>query len=77
LDLQTNVYDFTYPFYIERIYFRNLVLSKLNSYVKAQDFSYEVIPSVPQEDEYKLGVAHLTIRSVSTPEVLNYVSNQL
>jgi lipid A disaccharide synthetase len=37
----------------------------------------EVIPSIPNEDDYKLGVAHLTIRSVSTPEVLNYVSNQL
>ena len=76
-DLQITLYDFNYQFYIERIYFRNLVLSKLNSYVKAQDFSYDVIPSIPQEDEYKLGVAHLTIRSVSTPEVLNYVSNQL
>lgn len=75
--LQNDPYDLGKQYYIEKIYFRNLVLSKLNSYTKAQDFSYNVIPSIPNESDYKLGVAHLTIRSVSTPEVLDYVGNQL
>lgn len=75
--LQESVYELDTQFYLEKVYFRNLILSKFNSYLKAQDFSYEVIPDIPNESDYKLGVAHLTIRSVSTPEVLDYVSNQL
>ena len=75
--LQYNVYQLSDIYYLNKIYFRDLTLSKVNSYTKAQDFSYDVIPSIPEEDEYKFGVAHLTIRSVSTQEVLDYVKEQL
>lgn len=75
--LQPNLYEFDKSYHIEKIHFKHLVLSKLNSYTKAQDFSYDVIPSIPSEDKYKLGVAHLTIRSVKSNDVLNYVKNQL
>lgn len=75
--LQTNLHELTDSYYLNKIYFKNLILSKVNAYTKAQDFSYEVIPSIPNETDYKLGVAHLTIRSVSTEEVLDYVKDQL
>jgi hypothetical protein len=52
-------------------------LSKFNSYVKHQDFSYEVIPSIPDEDDYKFKAAHITIRSVTNKEVLNKIKSQL
>ena len=57
--------------------FTDLDLSRFNSYVKAQDFSNEVIPSIPQEENYKLGVAHITIRSVASSDILNDLKTQL
>ena len=71
------------PRYINNIYyftsvvFNNLSLSKLNLYSKYQDFSNQVIPSAPTDEDYKYKVAHLTIRSVSTKSVLDSIKNQL
>ena len=63
--------------YISKIYFNNLQLSKLNFYVKAQDFSNEVIPSAPKEQDYKYMAAHLTIREVANDEQLEKIKLQL
>ena len=63
--------------YISKISFNNLKLYKFNSYTKAQDFSSEVIPNIPNDENYKFGVAHLTIRSIQNNDMLKQVINQL
>lgn len=71
------------PKYINKEYsfksiiFNNLSLSKLNIYSKYQDFSKQVIPSAPTDQDYKYGAAHLTIRSVKTKAILDSIQNQL
>ena len=64
-------------YYFTSVIFNALSLSKLNLYSKYQDFSNQVIPSAPTDEDYKYKVAHLTIRSVSTKSVLDSIKNQL
>ena len=64
-------------FYIKSISFTDLKLSKCNFYSKYQDFSNQVIPSIPSDDEYKYGVAHITIRSVKNKQILDEIQQQL
>ena len=64
-------------YHFESLLFNNLSLSKLNLYSKYQDFSKKVIPSAPTDQDYKYKVAHLTIRSVKTKDILNSINNQL
>lgn len=64
-------------YYIKSATFTDLILSKLNVYSKFQDFSHQVIPSVPSDEDYKYRVAHITIRSVKTEEVLKSIKDQL
>ena len=74
---------FKQPKYIDKEYsfksiiFNNLSLSKLNIYSKYQDFSKQVIPSAPTDQNYKYGAAHLTIRSVKSKSILEGILNQL
>lgn len=75
--LSNNIVELDTQYYIKHVHFKDLVLSKFNAYTKAQDFSYEVIPTYPTEDKYKFSTAHLTIRSVSTQLILDQVQNQL
>ena len=46
-------------------------------YSKFQEFSQEVIPSKPDDEEYKYKVAHLTIRAVSNKAELDSIKDQL
>lgn len=77
VDLQNQLYSFNIDYYIKEVIFNNLRLYKFNSYTKFQDFSYEVIPSIPKEEDYKFNAAHITIRSVSNKNVLDKIQNQL
>ena len=52
-------------------------LYKFNAYSKYQDFSHEVVPSKPNDDDYKYKVAHLTIRSIDTFETLESIEDEL
>ena len=56
---------------------KDLVLSKAIIYSKYQDFSQEVIPSTPTDSGFSYKAAHITIRSVSTFNVLDTIKNQL
>lgn len=62
---------------IRSLEFDRLTLSRMKFYTKFEDFSEEVVPSAPSEDDYKYEVAHITIRSVENTEMLNAVANQL
>lgn len=64
-------------YYISSVTFNNLQLSKFKIYTKYQDFSKEVIPSKPTDEDYKYSVAHITIRSVKNQEILKQIQNQL
>lgn len=76
-DLQESRYTLEYIHYIDEVIFSNLKLYKFNAYTKAQDFSYEVIPNIPDESDYKFNAAHITIRSVANQSVLDKLKNQL
>lgn len=75
--LQEKIYYLNNYHSIQQIYFSNMDLYKFNSYTKYQDFSQEIIPQHPDDTKYKFEAAHLTIRSVKTPEILASVSSQL
>ena len=64
-------------FTIESIGLYPLNLYKFNGYSKYQDFSHEVIPSKPNDDDYKYRAAHLTIRSVKNFQTLENLEYQL
>lgn len=64
-----------YTFY--RIGMNTSELYKFNAYSKYQDFSHEVVPSKPNDDDYKYKVAHITIRSVDTFETLESIEDEL
>ena len=75
--LQQYPFEIKNNYYIKNITLNTLKLSKLNFYSKFQDFSNQVIPSAPTEQDYKYSVAHLTIRSVKSDIILQEVSPQL
>ena len=70
-------FDIDERYAIKSIEFDRLTLSRMKFYTKYEDFTDEVIPSAPSEDDYKLEVAHIAIRSVRSTEILNTVANQL
>lgn len=55
----------------------DLDLFQLDFYSKYQEFTQEVMPSKPNDQDYKYRVAHLTIRSVKNTEELDLIKNQL
>lgn len=75
--LQDTVYDLGADYNMATLTFENLNLTKLNFYSKVQDFSSEVIPSAPKEQDYKYSAAHITIREVKTDTQLESVKNHL
>lgn len=64
-------------YYIKQSVFTNLNLAKFNFYTKYQDFSKQVIPSAPTDEDYRYRVAHITIRSVKTEPILQELKDQL
>lgn len=75
--IQKTPYYITEQYSLQNIYFTDLVLSEFNIYSKYQDFSHQVIPSIPTEDNYKYNVAHITIRSVKNEDILKEIQYQL
>lgn len=63
-------------YYISRIEFKDLELYRMTFYSKFQDFSNDVQPIVPDDDD-TYSVAHITIRSVKNIEQLKKIKNQL
>ena len=75
--IQDNITYQDHSFYFKSLYFTDLNLSKLDFYSKYQDFSSQVIPSTPSDEDYKYKVAHITIRSVESENVLESIKSQL
>jgi hypothetical protein len=71
------LYDLGIDYNIQSISFENLHLTKMNFYTKEQDFSSEVIPSAPKEQDYKYSAAHITIREVKSEAQLESVKKHL
>lgn len=66
------------PYYFDQITFgEGVELSKLKIYSKYQDFSKEVIPSKPDDEDYRYKVSHITIRSVDTYDTLKSIKDFL
>lgn len=55
----------------------NMNLYKFNSYSKYQDFSIEVNPSTPSDNDYKYEAAHITIRAVKNYSELETIKSKL
>lgn len=57
--------------------YTGMTLYRMKFYTKYEDFSEEVISSAPNEDDWKYGTAHITIRSVEDSSILEKVKDQL
>ena len=75
--LNSDLVELENRYTIDKVQFTNLTLSKCNFYSKYQDFSKEVIPSKPTDNNYTYKAAHITIRSVDTYTTLDRIKNQL
>lgn len=62
---------------INSINFGPGTLYKFNAYSKYQDFSRKIIPSKPNESDYRYKAAHLTIRAVDSFEELESIEDFL
>lgn len=76
-ELYPNIQQLSNRYNLKNIIFKDLYLSKLKVYSKYTDFSRQVIPSKPSEDDYKYKVAHITIRSVANYSILESIKDQL
>jgi len=76
-NIQSSIVELSDRYYIDSINFNNLSLYKFNFYSKYQDFSTEILPSTPDDTDYKYRVAHLTIRAVKDYAELEKIQNQL
>lgn len=63
-------------YYIKNVNFKNTRLYKFDTYGRYQDFSNTVQP-IPPDNSNKGTVAHITIRSVTTDDMLNEIKNEL
>ena len=75
--LVKNQYLVNDRYYIDSVKFTDLSLYKFNLYAKYQDLTQEVVPSIPNDTDYKYKVAHITIRSVDNFETLEKIQSQL
>ena len=76
-DVQSTMVELDDFYTINYITLTNLDLYQLDFYSMHQDFSKDVIPSKPSDEDYKYRVAHLTIRSVSDRDMLESIFTQL
>ena len=75
--LQKRIYELGDRYSIQAAHFKTLNLYKFDGYSKYQDFSKNVIPSTPSDDDYKYRVAHITIRSVKNQADLESIKDYL
>lgn len=59
------------------IHFTDTTVNKFKIYSKYQDFSKNIIGSIPSDESYKFKVAHLTIRSVESTSILTEMKDQI
>lgn len=62
---------------IASIAFDTMTVYKFDVYSKWEDFSNNVIPSAPSDQDYKFKAAHITIRSVKSYDVLEKLKDQV
>lgn len=75
--IENSKIDIGDSYYIRQSTFKDLNLAKFNFYSKYQDFSNQVIPSAPSDEDYRYRVAHITIRSVKSELILQDLKDQL
>lgn len=69
--------DIGYQYYPNSVVFTDTDLSLFDICSKYQDFSNQIIPSAPSEQNYKYEVSHITIRSVKSENVLQKIKSQI
>lgn len=75
--LSSSIVEIDYRAWSHKLIFRNLSVFRTDVYSKYQRFTQEVIPSKPDDEDYKYKVAHITIRSVSNYEELTSIKDEL
>lgn len=73
---ESTVYEVDYEYSIESIDFVEQTLYRMKFYTKYEDFSEEVIPSIPEED-YAYKASHISIRSVDNNATIEKIKEQL
>lgn len=73
----STVYELEKAYTVKTIELSELNLYQLDFYSKYQEFTKDVLPSKPNDQDYKYRVAHLTIRSVANTDELEQIKQQL
>lgn len=76
-DLTTSITELDKNYTVDSIKLTDLDLYQLDFYSKYQEFTKDILPSKPNDQDYKYRVAHLTIRSVKNKEMLESIKEQL
>ena len=66
-----------HSYYPTEIELSDMCLYQLDVYSKYQEFTHDVLPSKPNDQDYKYRVAHITIRSVRDTTELDSIRTQL
>ena len=75
--LYSSIQELGEQYIFNRLYFGNIRLSKLTCYSRYQDFTQQVMPMKPNDEDYRYKVAHITIRSVADEEELKSIKQYL
>jgi hypothetical protein len=75
--INSTITELSAPYNISEVIFNTGELYKFNGYSKYQDFSHQVIPSKPNDSDYRYKVAHLAIREVSDFDELESIRDYL
>ena len=76
-NLRSGIIELLKSFTVRNIILTDLDLYQLDFYSKYQEFTQDVMPSKPNDQDYKYRVAHLTIRSVRGLNELESIKDQL
>lgn len=76
-ELYSSLQEIDKEYTVKNIDLINLNLYQLEFYSKYQEFTQEVIPGLPSDQDYMYRVAHLTIRSVSNKDELESIKELL
>ena len=76
-EIVINEYQLEDSYYFNKINLLEGNFDKFNIYVQDKEFSNEVLPAVPDDDETSYRVAHIAIRTVKNIDVLKKIKTQL
>lgn len=72
-----NDVEIPWRYQFNRAWFTDTTITKFKVYSKYQDFTKDIMGSIPSDETYKFKVAHITIRSVKDTATLTALKDQI